>query len=134
MSVYHDRDLKKPTGGSRSRGYKVKRKALTGSPPTLTRLSSSDERVVERVTGGNVKVRAVRVSEAVVSDPRTGVARKAKILRVLETPANREYARRNIIVKGAVIETSLGKAVVTSRPAQDGVVHAVLLVEDKGKP
>jgi small subunit ribosomal protein S8e len=127
MSVYHGRDLKKPTGGSRSRGYKVKRKALTGSPPTLTRLSSNDERVVERV-------RAVRVSEAVVSDPRTGVSRKAKILRVLETPANREYARRNIIVKGAVIETSLGKAVVTSRPAQDGVVNAVLLVEDKGKP
>ncbi|MFZ8795647.1 MAG: 30S ribosomal protein S8e [Acidilobaceae archaeon] len=134
MSVYHGRDLKKPTSGSRSRGYKVKRKALTGSPPTLTRLSSSDERVVERVTGGNVKVRAVRVSEAVVSDPRTGVSRKAKILRVIETPANREYARRNIIVKGALIETSLGKAVVTSRPAQDGVVNAVLLVEDKGKP
>jgi small subunit ribosomal protein S8e len=70
----------------------------------------------------------------VVSDPRTGVSRKAKILRVIETPANREYARRNIIVKGALIETSLGKAVVTSRPAQDGVVNAVLLVEDKGKP
>ena len=131
MPVYHGRDLRKPSGGLRSRGYKVKRKALTGSSPTLTRFSSSDERVVERVTGGNVKVRAVRVTEAVVSDPRTGVAKKAKILRVVETPANREYARRNIIVKGTVIETSMGRAVVTSRPAQDGVVNAVIIREEK---
>ncbi len=130
MSVYHGRDLKKPSGGARSRGYKVKRKALTGSPPTFTRLSTENERVVERVTGGNIKVRAVRVNEAVVSDPRTGTAKKAKILKVIETPANREYARRNIIVKGAIIETTLGKAIVTSRPSQDGVVNAVLIVEE----
>jgi small subunit ribosomal protein S8e len=131
LPVYHGRDLRKPSGGLRSRGYKVKRKALTGSSPTLTRFSSGDERVVERVTGGNVKVRAVRVAEAVVSDPRTGVAKKAKILRVVETPANREYARRNIIVKGTVIETSMGRSVVTSRPAQDGVVNAVIIREEK---
>lgn len=129
MPVYHGRDLRKASGGLRSRGYKVKRKALIGSLPTLTRFSSGNERVVERVTGGNIKVRAVRVAEAIVSDPRTGTARKAKILKVIETPANREYARRNIIVKGTVIETNVGRAVVTSRPAQDGVVNAVLLGE-----
>lgn len=129
MSVYHGRDNVKPSGGYRGRHHKVKRKALAGSPPTMTRLSDSVERVVERVTGGNVKVKAVRVTEAVVSDPKTGVSRKAKILRVLETPANREYARRNIIVKGAIIETTEGKAIVTSRPGQDGVVNAILIRE-----
>ena len=36
---------------------------------------------------------------------------------------------RGIITKGALIETELGKAIVTSRPGQDGVVNA-LLVED----
>ncbi len=111
-------------------GFKVKRKALTGGSPMLTRLSNENERVVERVTGGNVKVRAVRVVEAIVSDPKTGVVKKARILRVIETPANREYARRNIIVKGAIIETSEGKAIVTSRPSQDGVVNAVLVREE----
>jgi SSU ribosomal protein S8E len=48
---------------------------------------------------------------------------------VLETPANREYARRGIIVKGAIIQTEMGKAVVTSRPGQDGAVNALLLKE-----
>jgi small subunit ribosomal protein S8e len=33
----------------------------------------------------------------------------------------------NIITKGAVIETDAGKARVTSRPGQHGVVNAVLL-------
>jgi len=133
MSVYHGRDLVKPTGGSRGAHYKVKRKALTGSSPTLTRLSAEDEREVERVYGGNIKVRAVRVTEAIVSDPKTGVAKKAKIIRVLETPANREYARRNIIVKGSIIETTEGKAVVTSRPGQDGVVNAILIEKTSEK-
>jgi len=78
-------------------------------------------------------VRAVRVTEAIVSDPKTGVAKKAKIIRVLETPANREYARRNIIVKGSIIETTEGKAVVTSRPGQDGVVNAILIEKTSEK-
>jgi len=47
----------------------------------------------------------------------------------LSTPSNREYAKRNIITKGAIIQTSEGKARVTSRPGQDGVVNAVLIEE-----
>ena len=48
---------------------------------------------------------------------------------VVENPANPNYARRNIITKGAVIETSAGEARVTSRPGQSGQVNAVLLDE-----
>ncbi|RLF79472.1 30S ribosomal protein S8e, partial [Thermococci archaeon] len=44
-------------------------------------------------------------------------------------PANRQYVRRNIITKGAIIQTEIGKAIVTSRPGQDGVVNAVLIKE-----
>jgi small subunit ribosomal protein S8e len=33
------------------------------------------------------------------------------------------------MTKGAIIETEMGKAKVTSRPGQDGVVNAVLLTE-----
>ena len=35
--------------------------------------------------------------------------------------------RRNIINKGAIIDTGLGKAKVTSRPGQTGIVSAILL-------
>lgn len=109
------------------RNYKVKRKALMGSLPTDTKLSESTEIRIERARGGNVKARAAKVSFASVSDPKTGRTERTKVVRVLEVPANREYARKGVIVKGAVIETSLGKAVVTSRPGQDGTVNAVLL-------
>ncbi|MEM0365526.1 MAG: 30S ribosomal protein S8e [Acidilobaceae archaeon] len=129
MSVYHGRDLKKPTGGARGRNYKVKRKAMTGKLPTNTLLSSRSEVIVDRCRGGSIKVRAVRVAYAIVSNPKTGKAEKAKIVKVLEAPANKEYARKGVIVKGAIIETSVGKAVVTSRPGQDGVVNAILIEE-----
>ncbi len=48
---------------------------------------------------------------------------------MLENAANRHYVRRDIITKGTIIQTKLGKARVTSRPAQDGTVNAVLISE-----
>ena len=129
MGVYQWRDKKKPSGGKRSWYYKVKRKYAHGRYFIPAVLSGSDVRVKIRVRGGNEKIRLRKVSTAIVSDPETGKSQKARILRVLETPANREYSRRNIIVKGTIIETSVGKAVVTSRPGQDGIVNAVLLKE-----
>lgn len=127
MGVYQWRDHKRPTGGKKNWYYKVKRKYAHGRYFVPTVVGSEEERKIIRARGGNVKVRARKVAMAVVSDPKTGKSVKARILRVLETPANREYARRQIIVKGAIIETTEGKAVVTSRPGQDGVVNAVLL-------
>ena len=35
--------------------------------------------------------------------------------------------RRNIITKGSIVETKLGKAKVTCRPGQEGSVNGVLL-------
>jgi len=62
-------------------------------------------------------------------NPKTGKYVKARITAVVETPANREYARRGIIVKGSIIQTEVGKAKVVSRPSQDGIVNAVLIEE-----
>jgi small subunit ribosomal protein S8e len=52
---------------------------------------------------------------------------KSKILKVSKNTANRDYERRGVISKGAVIETEAGSALVTSRPGQNGVVNAVLI-------
>lgn len=82
---------------------------------------------MERVRGGNSKVRLRYADSAVVTDPSSKTAKKVKILQVVQVPANREYARRGILVKGATIRTELGTAVVTSRPGQDGVINAVLV-------
>ncbi len=126
MGYYHGNDLKKPSGGKK-RPYRGKRKYEAGRPPTETRLSEREARKIIRVRGGNSKVRLKRAVYANVIDPSSNKAQKAKIIRVLETPAHTEFARRGIIIKGAIIETELGKAKVTSRPGQDGVINAILL-------
>lgn len=126
MSYYQGNDLRKPTGGLKGR-HRKKRKYELGRPFIETKLGSEDVVKVVRVRGGNLKVKVKVAAHANVTNPKTGETKKVKILRVLEVPANREYARRNIIVKGAIIETEIGKAKVASRPGQDGVINAVLI-------
>ena len=60
-------------------------------------------------------------------DPKTGKAEKVKILSVKENKANIHFVRMNVITKGAIIETDLGQARVTSRPGQEGNVNAILI-------
>jgi len=131
MGVYQWRDKRKLTGGKKNWYYKVKRKYSYGRYFLPSTVESMEERTPIRVRGGKMKIRLRKVAYAIVSDPKTGKSVKARILRVTATPANREYARRQIIVKGSIIETSEGRARVTSRPGQHGIVNAVLLYEEE---
>ncbi|MFT4909949.1 MAG: small subunit ribosomal protein S8e [Natronomonas sp.] len=119
----HARSTKKRTGGRR-RNVRKKRKHEHGSSPTETQIGEQQLKVVE-THGGNVKVRAVEADAASVATD-DGVERAA-IEDVVENASNPNYVRRNIITKGAVIETDAGRARVTSRPGQDGQVNAVRL-------
>ncbi len=83
--------------------------------------------VARRTRGGNVKAAFKTAEFANVVDRESKKVSKVKILKVSKNPANRDYERRGVISKGAVIETESGSAVVTSRPGQDGVVNAVLI-------
>lgn len=127
MVIYQGNDLRKPSGGRKRPHRKIKPKALLGRPPTETRLADEEVRRVERVRGGNSKIRLKKAVYANVIDPSTGKAKKVRITRILETPAHREFARRGVITKGTIIETEMGRAVVKSRPGQDGVINAVLI-------
>ncbi|MDG6996798.1 MAG: 30S ribosomal protein S8e [Nitrososphaerota archaeon] len=80
-----------------------------------------------RLRGGNTKSSLKFAETANVLDKTSGKTQKVKITRVLENPANRDYERRGVITKGALIDTELGNARVTSRPAQDGVINALLV-------
>ena len=62
-----------------------------------------------------------------VLDPKTKKVKKAKIKVVVENKANVNFVRRNIITKGSVVNTKLGKVRVTSRPGQEGFVNGVLI-------
>ena len=119
----HGRSPKKRTGGRR-RNVRKKRKHELGTSPTETRVEERKLKVVE-TRGGNTKVRALRTNVASVADGDEVV--EATIENVAENGANPNYARRNIITRGAIIETTAGTARVTSRPGQDGQVNAVLV-------
>ena len=82
-----------------------------------------------RTKGGGKKMVALTINAANIISK--GKSQKTKILSVIENTADPHFVRRNIVTKGAIIDTELGKARVTSRPGQKGVVDAVLLEEKK---
>ena len=111
--------------GSRYVDYRKKKQYESGSNPTMTKIGERRAKSV-RVRGANKKYRLMITEQANVVMKDKKVV-KAKVLNVEESPANKQYVRRNVITKGAVIETDKGKARVTSRPGQDGTVNAVLV-------
>jgi ribosomal protein S8.e len=82
--------------------------------------------VTRRVRGGSIKIGLARAEFANVVSPDDKTAKKVRIIRVISNKANRDYERRGVITKGAIVETELGIATVTSRPSQHGVVNAIL--------
>jgi small subunit ribosomal protein S8e len=81
--------------------------------------------------GGTRKLKILSEKQACVTDPKTGKTERVEITRVVKNPTNIDYDRRGVITKGAVIETSLGLARITSRPGQHGILNAVLIGEEK---
>ena len=120
--VDHAESTRTRTGGRR-RPKRKRRKHELGDQPTETEVDDRKLKVVD-ARGGTQKVRALRTDVASVSDGEETVA--TEIQDVVENAANPNYVRRNIVTKGAIIETPEGSARVVSRPGQDGQVNAVL--------
>lgn len=126
MEQFHGKPMRKTSGsGKKQRKFRDKRLHEIGGPFSSTKVDEKDEVKLDRTRGSNIKVRLMRAAFANISTPEG--MKKAKIKSVAESPDNRHHARMNIITKGAVIETEIGKARVTSRPGQHGIVNAILL-------
>ena len=125
MAIWQGRSRRSYTG-KLLRPHRKKRKYELGRPQVETLIGERKIRIV-RVRGGNYKVKLVREMYANVYVPKEGKVVRAEIKRVVENPANPHYARRNVITKGAIIETSVGLARVTNRPSQEGLINAVLI-------
>lgn len=126
MTIWQAKSKRKTTGGRR-RHYRKKRKYELGSDFNPAVVSKAKNKTI-RVQGGNFKTKAMGVEYANIFKADGSVSR-VKIDTVLENPANPNYVQRNILTKGAIISTKQGKARITSRPGQDGVVNAVILEE-----
>ncbi len=119
------RSTRKRTGGRLRPSHKKKKHEL-GRQPTETTVGETQLRAID-ARGNTRKVRALSTDVASVATG--GETVQAEIQDVVENDANPNYVRRNIVTKGALIETSEGRARVTSRPGQTGNVNAVLVDE-----
>jgi small subunit ribosomal protein S8e len=125
MSLWQGESLRKPTGG-RLRLARGKRRFEVAPEDAETKLGEHTQKLI-RARGANQKVKLLATSTINVMDKKTGKARKATIKTVKENKANIHYVRRNIITKGAVVETDLGMVKITSRPGQSGTLSGVLV-------
>ncbi|MCK4996376.1 MAG: 30S ribosomal protein S8e [Thermoplasmatales archaeon] len=119
-------DSRRSKTGRRIRYARGKRKFEIGREQHLTAIGNVRLKKV-RTMGHNRKTRAKAIDVAYVVDPKTKKSTKTEIVSVVENPANPHYVRRNIMTKGAIIETKMGKARITSRPGQTGTINAILL-------
>jgi small subunit ribosomal protein S8e len=116
---------RKVTGGK----YHSLRKIRLNERDTQERqvVLGETKRKQERVRGGHIKTILLKSDEANIIV--NGKIQKTKIENVLETPQNPFFARQNRLTKGAIIQTSLGKARITNRPTREGYVNAILIKE-----
>jgi len=107
--------------------YHKPRKKKSYEAPGQNRSVKIGERnsKTKRVLGGNKKT--VLFNIKFINVVENGKTKKAEIKNVLETPSNRFLARQNIMTKGTIIETSLGKVKITNRPGQEGVTNGILV-------
>jgi small subunit ribosomal protein S8e len=121
---------KRKKSGGKKHLLRGKRAFEMGSDPAETIVG--EPRIIKtRVRGHNMKLRALTVNSVNVTDPATGKSQKTEIRSVVRNPANVDYQRRGVITKGAILDTPLGQALVTSRPGQHGLINAVLVQASK---
>lgn len=127
MGIYHKPVKTKASGtGAKKKRFKDNRLAHYGNPPVHTKVGETEKRILEKGRGNIFKVKMKIATYANVRD-KDGKIKKVKIKKVLETPDNRHFTRQNIITKGGIIETEIGKVKVTNRVGQDGVVNGILI-------
>jgi small subunit ribosomal protein S8e len=114
---------KKISGGRYIRHRKKKLHEVAGQRRTVK--LGAEKRKSKKGKGGNRKIILLGANLVNIQDK--GKSKKVEIKNVLETPSNRFLARQNIITKGTIVETELGKVKITNRPTQEGVVNGILV-------
>jgi len=126
MENYHGASGSTIKGTGGKRGIRSDKKLrFVGGAFTATKVGKEDVKEVSHARGN---VRKIKLKHAHFVNVLTKEGMKKVALRtVLETPDNRHHARQNIVTKGAIVDTEIGKVKVTNRVGQDGVVNGKLL-------
>jgi small subunit ribosomal protein S8e len=116
---------KKSTGG---RYKKFRKKRLHEKKGVFRQVTLGPEKKkTVRIRGGYFKTFLLRADKINIMDKKEKKAYVIKIKNVLEVPSNKFLARKNVLVKGAIIETEKGKARITNRPGQEACIQGILI-------
>jgi len=115
---------RKRSGGKYIKSRKKKFYEIAGQK-RIVKLGD-EKRKSKRIRGGNKKTFLIKAKFVNVSI-KGKKQKKTEIKNILETPSNRFLARQNILTKGTIIETELGKVKITNRPTQEGVINGILI-------
>ncbi len=126
MATTQRRANRKITGGRYKSSDRSKRKKELNRFPANTKIAETTKHKSIRVCGGNVK-HILLAGNSVNLVDKKGKASKTTITNVVENTANPHLVRRNILTKGAIVETALGKARISNRPGQEGCINATLV-------
>ena len=131
MAKWHGISRRKPSGGrlKRPSRYRGKRKTEISSENQFAFVGEKDARKLYRKTAGSQTVRVLSIKNINVNKSKEGKTVRAQITNVIRNDADTNYVRRNIVTKGAIVETDVGQVRVTSRPGMHGVVSGILLEE-----
>lgn len=132
MTEWHGKSRRKVTGGMLStvRARDRRRYEMGGEPSNTTIVAGKEPKRQRHKTMGNTsKVKLLH--DKFIYAAHGGKVKKFEIIQVVENDADRQFARRNIITKGAVLSAKDGSKEVsvrvTSRPGQSGDLMGVIL-------
>lgn len=124
MAIVQRRSKRKVSGGL-YKSYRGKRKYELGREPAHTKVGEKRISSVKK-KGGKIKKFLLSCNIVNLVD-KNGKHIKAQIKTIVENSANRNFVRRNILTRGAIVDTDKGKAKITSRPGQGNTLDAVLI-------
>jgi small subunit ribosomal protein S8e len=127
MGIWQGRPRRKRTGG-RLRPFRKKRRFEIGRELQYPTIGEAKHKFY-RVRGANRKVRILVAQQVNVFDPVTKTSKVTKALTVRENKSNPNYVQRNIVTRGAIVETELGPVEIRSRPGQQGQLNGVLVAK-----
>ena len=125
MAQWHGISRRKPSGGRKVQA-RGKRSTEISTDKQMALIGESKTKIYRR-TGGNTLVRVLAADKVSINDPKTGKTSLGTIENVVENESDPNYVRRNVLVKGAIIETDKGRVKITSRPGKDGVINGILV-------
>ena len=112
--------------GKKYKYFRKKRKRELARPRVDTEIGPSKVKT-QRIMGGNFKRKLFATQFINVTDPNTNKTSKVRILGFESNAASKDLNRRHVLTKGAVVETELGNAKITSRPGQHGMLNGILV-------